>query len=48
VVWEKFSDCRPSQVVAAISEWCLKAVSNIETIPQSQATTHSANRGMKI
>ncbi len=48
VVWNQFSDCRPSEIMAAISERCLQAVSNDETIPQNQTMTHSANRGMKI
>jgi hypothetical protein len=48
VVWEKFPDCRPSQVVAAISERCRQAVSNEETISRSQTVSHAASRGIKI
>jgi hypothetical protein len=48
VVWEQFPDYRPSQVVAAISERCRQAVSNDETISQSETMTHSSNRGIKI
>ena len=48
VVWEQFPDYRPSQVIAAISERCRQAVSNDQKIFQSQTTTRSASRGMKI
>lgn len=48
VVWEQFPDCRPSYVIAAISERCRQAVSNDETISQSETMTHSTNRGIKI
>jgi hypothetical protein len=48
VVWEQFSDYRPSQVVAAISERCRQAISNEKTISQSETTTHSTSRGIKI
>jgi hypothetical protein len=48
VVWNQFSDCRPGEVMAAISERCLQAVSNGEAIPQNQTTTHSASRRMKM
>lgn len=48
VVWGQFSDCRPGEVIAAISERCLQAVSTDEAIPQNQTLTHSANRRMKI
>jgi hypothetical protein len=48
VVWEQFPDCRPSHVIAAISERCRQAVSNGETISQSQTVTQPVSRGIKI
>lgn len=48
VVWEQFPDCRPSYVIAAISERCFHAISNAETISQSQAATCSTKRGITI
>ena len=48
VVWEQFPDYRPSYVIAAISERCRQAVSNDETISQSQTMTQAASRGIKI
>lgn len=47
VVWDQFSYCHPAEVMAAISDRCLQAVSG-ETIPQNQPTTQSPGRGIKI
>jgi hypothetical protein len=47
VVWDQFSYCHPAEVMAAISDRCLQAVSG-EAIPQNQPTTQSTSRGMKM
>jgi len=54
VIWEQFPDNRPARLAAAISERCRLAVTNEETISQTQSVGHtnsnkqSRNRGMSI
>ena len=54
VVWGQFQEHRPARLVEAISERCRLAVSNEETISQTQSVEHSnsnkqgRNRGMSI
>jgi hypothetical protein len=47
VVWDQFSYCHPAEVMAAISDRCLQAISG-ETIPQNQTMPNSASRRMKM
>jgi hypothetical protein len=50
VIWGQFQEHRPARLVAAISERCRLAVTNEETISQTQTVGHSNsnNRGMRI
>jgi hypothetical protein len=50
VIWEQFPDHRPARIIAAISERCRQAVTNEETISQTQKVgqSNSNNRGMRI
>jgi hypothetical protein len=50
VIWGQFHEHRPARLVAAISERCRLAVTNEETISQTQTVGHSNsnNRGMRI
>jgi len=54
VIWGQFQEHRPERLVAAISERCRLAVSDEETISQTQSEGHSNsnkqghNRGMSI
>ena len=50
IIWGQFQEHRPARLVDAISERCRLAVSNEETISQTQAVRHSNsnNRGMSI
>jgi hypothetical protein len=54
VIWGQFHEHRPARLVAAISERCRLAVSDEETISQTQSVGHSnsnkqrQNRGMSI
>lgn len=50
VVWEKYPDNNPSQVMHAISERCALAVDNPQTLEQRQDLDHSIkqSRGMSI
>jgi hypothetical protein len=54
VIWGQFQEHRPARLMAAISERCRLAVSDEETISQTQSVGHSnsnkqsRNRGMSI
>lgn len=48
VAWWQFPDCRPAQVVAAVSARCRQAVSNQETISENLQMNHTVSRGMGI
>jgi hypothetical protein len=54
IIWGQFQEHRPAQLMEAISERCRLAVSDEETISQTQSVTHSHsnkqghNRGMSI
>jgi hypothetical protein len=48
IVWDQFPECRPSQIMAAISERCLQVGRNEEAISQTRAITRPVNRGVKI
>jgi hypothetical protein len=50
IIWGQFQEHRPARLVEAISERCRLAVSDEETISQTQTVGHSNsnNRGMRI
>jgi len=48
IVWEQFPDHRPGAIVAAISERCHQAITNVETISQTQGVRQTVSRGISI
>jgi hypothetical protein len=48
IIWEQFPDHRPGRVIAAISERCATAVTEQETISETQKVTPSYGRGMRM
>jgi hypothetical protein len=48
IIWTQYPDQRPGRLVAAISERCRQAVSNEETISQTQKMGHSNSTGYRM
>jgi hypothetical protein len=47
IVWEQFPDCKPGEIMAAISERCLRAVRHEETISQTCEIGQNISRGIR-
>jgi hypothetical protein len=47
IVWEQFPDCKPGEIMAAISERCRQAVAHGETISQSCEIGQNISRGIR-
>jgi len=47
-VIERFHEQRPGEVVAPISERCHQAITNMETISQTQEVRQTVSRGISI
>ncbi len=48
IVWEQFPEQRPGEIVAAISQRCHQAITNVETISQTQGVRQTVSPGISI